>query len=295
MKIRHIIFGVICCVLLIPVNGNGDVDGDLIQSFPHGHLNWSTGILTVKCVIGPLGLNDDPSKHTQQWSLVLSRWMMEGLSYIRVDSHRTLSDLLEADDKIREKFVDITQTTPVHQYADSPNGKVEMAVKIQLYGGLAQLLLPADIRQVETIQAVSSKAGGTDRSQKSRGASVHNSIEERYTGLVVDARGLDIQPALVPVLVDENYQEVYGAAFVSREYAVQNGLSGYARSMGEADHRRVGNQPLCVKGLHKASGGLCDIVISNADAAKLRSASAHLAFLKQCRVVILLDNGFTSR
>jgi hypothetical protein len=281
--------------MLIPENGNGDVDGDLIQSFPHGHLNWSTGILTVKSVIEPLGFNDDPSKYNQQLGLVLSQWMMESLSYIRVDSHRTLADLLEADDKIREKFIDITQTTPMHQYADSPNGKVEMAVKIQLYGGLAQLMLPADIRQVETITAVSSNAGGKDRNQTPRGASVHKAMEEHYTGLVVDARGLDVQPALVPVLVDENYQEVFGAAFVSREYAVQNGLSGYARSMRETDHRRVGKLPLCVKGLHKASGGLCDIVISNADAAKLRSASAHLAFLKKCRVLILLDNGNTSR
>jgi hypothetical protein len=183
----------------------------------------------------------------------------------------------------------------VHQYTDLPDGKVELAVKIQLYGGLAQLMLPMDIRQVETIRAVSKVTSRPGNGQKTRGSDALNVTEERYTGLVVDARGLDVQPALIPVLVDENYQEVYGAAFVSREYAVQNGLSGYSRSMGETDHRRVGKSPLFVKGLHKASGGLCDIVISNADAAKLRSASAHLAFLKQCRVVILLDKGFTSR
>lgn len=295
MKIRPLIIVAICWVLLVPGICKGDVGGDLIQSFPNGNLNWSNGVLTIKSIVDPLNVNDSRSDTPPELSLLLTKRMIESLSYIRVDSRRTLSDLLGDNDEIRGKLINITQATPMYQYADLPDGKVEMAVEIKLFGGLAQLMLPSDIRQVETIKALRNRTGGKDNG-RTKGASNSNSpVEEGYTGLVVDARGLDIQPALVPMLVDENYQEVYGAAFVSREYAVQSGLCRYARSMGEADHRRVGSRPLCVKGLHKASGGLCDIVISNSDAAKLRSASSHLAFLKQCRVVILLDNGFTLR
>jgi len=35
--------------------------------------------------------------------------------------------------------------------------------------------------------------------------------------------------------------------------------------------------------------GLCDFVIKNIDATKLRSASEHLTFLRECRVIIILD------
>jgi hypothetical protein len=94
------------------------------------------------------------------------------------------------------------------------------------------------------------------------------------------------------MLVDENNEEVYGAAFVSREFAVQQGMCGYARfteTARDVNSRRVGQRPLIIKGLRRSSRGPCDIVISNSDAAKIRSASAHLAFLKQCRVVVLSD------
>ena len=105
---------------------------------------------------------------------------------------------------------------------------------------------------------------------------------------MVDARGLDAKPALVPVLTDEDGKEVYSPAFISREYAVQQGVCVYARAIGEQE-RRVGTRPLLAKGLRTVAGRVCDIVISNADASKIRGDSAHLEMLKQCRVIILLD------
>jgi hypothetical protein len=46
---------------------------------------------------------------------------------------------------------------------------------------------------------------------------------------------------------------------------------------------------LIVKALKVLWPGRCDFIISNADAAKLKSASEHLKFLKECRVIIVLD------
>ena len=95
---------------------------------------------------------------------------------------------------------------------------------------------------------------------------------------------------MVPVLMDESGQEVYGPAYVSREFAVQRGMCRYVRGMDDsANLPRVAPNPLFVKGLRTEAKGSCDIVISNADASKLRGVSSHLEFLKQCRVVIVLD------
>ncbi|NQT10001.1 MAG: hypothetical protein HQ573_02380, partial [Desulfobacteraceae bacterium] len=46
---------------------------------------------------------------------------------------------------------------------------------------------------------------------------------------------------------------------------------------------------LTVKGLRTEGHGRSDIVISNADASRLRSASEHLTFLKKCRVMVVVD------
>ena len=107
---------------------------------------------------------------------------------------------------------------------------------------------------------------------------------------MVDARGLGVRPVMVPEIIDENHQEVYGSAFVSREYAVQRGMSGYGKNIENSVHnRRVADHPLVVKGLRAVGSGHSRIVISNADASKLRSTSESLSLLKECRVVIEVD------
>ena len=91
-------------------------------------------------------------------------------------------------------------------------------------------------------------------------------------------------------IVDEAGQEVYGSAFVSREYAVQQGMSGYGKTLeASKQNQRVADNPLTVRGLRTDGPGRSDIVISNADAAKLKNASEHLSFLKKCRVMIVVD------
>ncbi len=83
---------------------------------------------------------------------------------------------------------------------------------------------------------------------------------------------------------------VYGSAFVSREYAVQQGMCGYSKNLDTSlSNQRVANHPLVVKGLKTAALRPSDIVINNADATTLRGASQNLSFLKQCRVIIIMD------
>ncbi|MDH7500830.1 MAG: hypothetical protein QHH30_10680, partial [candidate division NC10 bacterium] len=111
-----------------------------------------------------------------------------------------------------------------------------------------------------------------------------------FTGLVVDSRGLHIRPAMAPKILDEEGREVYGAAHVKREYAIQKGMAGYSPDLAAAQaHPRVANHPLTVKGVRAAGSTCSDIVISNADAAIIRSEAANLSFLEKCRVMIVVD------
>jgi hypothetical protein len=108
--------------------------------------------------------------------------------------------------------------------------------------------------------------------------------------MVIDARGLQARPAMSPKVLDENGKEVYGSMNVDREYAVQQGMSGYARDLTAAQSNpRVTNNPVSVKGMKTEGPGKSDIIISNADAEKIRGASDNLLFLKKCRVMIVLD------
>ena len=131
---------------------------------------------------------------------------------------------------------------------------------------------------------------GSGASNAAAGASPPEPAGDIFSGLVVDTRGIDFRPALDLKIMDENGHEVYGSAFVSREYAVQTGICGFVRDLAAARRDpRVGTRPLTVRGLSSPAARGADIVISNADAAKLRSASTHLEFLKQCRVMIVVN------
>ena len=95
---------------------------------------------------------------------------------------------------------------------------------------------------------------------------------------------------MVPKILDENGKEVYGSMNVDKEFVVQQGMSGYARDLTAAQSNpRVTNNPVSVKGIKTEGQGRTDIVISNADADKIRGAADNMTFLKKCRVMIVLD------
>jgi len=111
-----------------------------------------------------------------------------------------------------------------------------------------------------------------------------------FTGLIVDARGLGVKPALAPRILDENGNVVYGTQNVSREYALQIGVVGYEKDVNRARrNERVANNPLIVKAVRVEGPNRTDVVIRNADADRIRQLAQRLKFLEECRVMMVLD------
>ena len=83
---------------------------------------------------------------------------------------------------------------------------------------------------------------------------------------------------------------VYGFAWFSRDYAVREGMVVYFKDLVQAQtNPRVADKPLMVKAIKVAGDARVDVVITNADAAMLHSASENLSMLQKCRVIILVD------
>jgi hypothetical protein len=111
-----------------------------------------------------------------------------------------------------------------------------------------------------------------------------------FTGLIVDARGSGLRPAMAPKILDEQGNEVYGSGYVSREYAVQIGVVGYEKDINRAkSNERVTNNPMIIKGLKATGTNRADIVISNPDAQGVLAAAKNLNFMEKCQVMIILD------
>jgi hypothetical protein len=109
--------------------------------------------------------------------------------------------------------------------------------------------------------------------------------EKKNTGLVVDARGLGVTPALAPRILDEGGKEVYGAAVVTPEARKAGGVASYVQSVDDAKKSmKAGDKPLIIKA-SKAKGS--DLVLGSDDVKKL--AEANNSYLAEGRVVIVTN------
>jgi hypothetical protein len=269
----------------------------------YGTINWSQGIITAT------GIGTPPEKYygkpqarpmaIRAAQLDAYRNMLEVTKGVRIESATLVRDSMVESDVIRAQVDGMVKGAQVIKKEYLSDGTVEVTVAMSLRGGFAQLMLPKDIKQVPEIKTISPAAPTPPIEEEKAGEVSVSPLPEPaapmhaatiYTGLVVDARGLNARPAMSPKIFDESEQEVYGSAYVSREFAVQQGMAGYAKDLTAAQSNpRVTNEPFTVKGLRTEGPGQCNFVISNADAAKIRSASENLSFLKKCRVMIVFD------
>jgi len=286
MRKCKMIVMVFCLFFVFSAWGNTQEWQDLLENMGSGSINWSKGLVVAKGIGAPpqqyYGKPQARPTALRAARLDAMRNILEAIQGVRIDSTTTVRNFATESDIITSKVEGMVQGAKVVKQEYLSDGTVEVMVEMSLYGGFSQLVLPAEIKQVETIKPVL-----PEPRQESETPPVSSAV---YTGLVVDARGLNARPAMAPKIMDESGQEVYGSAYVSREFAVQQGMSGYAKEIDAArQNPRVTANPLMVKGLKTDGPGGADVVISNADAAKLRSASENLSFLKKCRVMIVVD------
>lgn len=292
MKICFCTALLLLCAWVLQDQATAGDPAQVVETFANGQIDWSAGLLIASGVAAPPAESNAKSPqaleaaHSQARALALQN-MRDIILQTRVDSLRSVGDVAAAKRSMMAKVVSLVKKAKAVRQVYLSDGTVEVTVQMPMYGGFAQLVLPEEIRQIEPIITVSNQ---NNAAENMRQASPSETTAKAYTGIVVDARRIPFSPALAPVIVDEKTREVYGSAFVSREFAVQQGMAGYARDMEAANRdARVSDNPLTVKGLGTVENNTSTIIISDADAWKIKSASEHLSLLKKCRVVIVVE------
>ncbi len=195
------------------------------------------------------------------------RNILATLKAVQISAGKSVGDAMSSNDTVKatvEGQAKGFKRVDTRYFSD---GGVELDVEMSLEGLLSELM-PAE------------ESGAL--------AQLPSSGEMTNTGLVIDAGGLHPKPALAPRLLDEAGNEVYAARYVTKDALKANGIAGYLKTMDEAKKSaRVGGKPLVVKAV-KVAGGT-DVVISNADADKLRDPKGNVSYLAEGRVIIVAD------
>ncbi len=217
----------------------------------------------------------DPYKAMARARQRAYRLLLRTAKSVQLTASKSVGAFLQTDDRQLAQLENLVHKAEVTKREFFSTGPVELTLELSMTGAFASLALPDTVTRLEAIEPSQSPAS-TDGSA--------------YTGLVVDARGLSVSPAMCFQLLDEGGEEVYGPAYSSREHVVDAGMCRYVAGISSAEgHPRIGENPLMVKGIRLRRPGGSDIIISDTDASKLRGAVEHLAFLRRCRVIVVMD------
>lgn len=271
-------------MLLFPGFLFGAEGQEIAENFKNGGIDWTHGMVWAEGIHAPkdqAGHQASPEarKHYVNRAIDAARANLATiLRKLTIHGETTGSDIMGHNREILAQLELMFLSTPVTGKRFLTDGSVEVTVSLPLKGAFSQLILPEEIRQIDPIRPLFT-------SSPPKKIPPHAA----YTGLIVDARGIDATPGLAPRVVTESGEEVYGPSIISREYAVQRGVATYERTLARAGQGlAAGENPLMVTGIGTTEGARTDIVISSRDAARIRSDVAHTTFLSQCRVVIVL-------
>jgi hypothetical protein len=265
----------------------------VVTALDSGTINWTTGKVSATgrftAEAAPTGqaLSNDDKLAAAVTSARAN--LLATLKRVRIDANTMVGNFSEKRGAIIAELKHLVEETSTETQTFHPDGTVIVNLEIDLHGAFAQLVLPEDIKQVTTIRPLKRKG---DAPATAPGEVPSSSPPEApaYSGLIVDARQITVQPALMPIIRDERGEEVYSAAFVSREYAVQYGVVQYSRDPEAAVVKaRVGPNPLVISVLDTVGEEHSQLVVSDADAARVRGAYENLSLLKQCRVSVIVD------
>lgn len=245
-------------------------EGDL--KLDHGQVNWTERTITAtgsgapdlkaaNVAVARLGAE-------RVAKLDALRNILETLKGVRVNSDVTVKNEMVTSSEMRTKIEGVARKFKVLKTKYYSDGGVDLVVQMSLDGPLASTLLDAGDKTDQV---------PTDGSAKN-------------TGLIVDARGMKVLPALAPKLLDESGRVIYSPSFLTEAALQDQGVVGYYRDLGAAKKAdRVGNKPLVLKALKTDDAGKSNVVLSNADAERLSNPDADLGYLTEGRVIIVID------
>jgi hypothetical protein len=289
MKLRFISVAAITGLLLLFAGAGICQDkisaSEWTEKIGQGAVNWSAGYIEALGIGAPadksIGKANARPMALRAAKIDAYRNLLEITKGVRVDSTTTIKDFTVESDVINTQVDGLVKGAVIVDQQYMSDGTVEVRIRMPLYGNLSQVIIPASIEKRKDLRP---PAAPVSPEPAAAGPPM------TYTGLVVDARGIAARPAMSPRVFDEDGKEVYGSANVDREYAVQQGMSGYARDLTAAQsNQRVTNSPVTVKALKTSGAGKADLIISNADAQQIRASAENASFMKKCRVMIVLD------
>ena len=249
---------------------------------PNGRADWTTGIVTAKGIGIPpknpvSALQAKEMARAAAWAVAL-RNLLEAVKGVYVDSTTTVSNYVTTNDEVRTRVEGMVKGAQLLNEQEMPDGSYETTVEMKLTGNFSGVVLPHPRPRTNPLP------GSTKPDVDG------HTISTSYSGLVVDARGTGAHAALAPRILNEQGDEAYSVAYVEQRDVAEQGIAIYVPDLPSAQaNPRVTSTPLLVKALRATGNNRTDLVVSDADVQTIHGVPDHFKFLKQAKVLVILD------
>lgn len=209
------------------------------------------------------------------------RDLMATIKGMYLTSEQTAENYMMTSDVVKTQTEGIArafQMVGEPQYFE--DGSVQVTVEMSVDGKLSDLMMKNETFGDTTPLAEPSEYKVSEKASNQ---------PEVYTGLIIDCTAIELRPALSPKVYNQAGKEIYGSANVNKDFAIQQGMLGYLKSIDSAKaNARVTNNPFVVKAVSAKGTNKADIIISDGDAAKIEEMASKQNFLRECRVIAII-------
>ena len=268
-------------------------------------INWQDATITVTGMgIAPQNaVNQAQKTMLARRAAVVDgyRQLAESINGVQVDAESTVENLIITSDVVRTKVSALIRGAQVISQRPVEGG-YEVTMKISMFGSsnsLAEAVLPTTGKREDFPKPVQSVAPSmpayesttsidvridVTNKQTAPTAAKNNNAIGGYTGLIVDCRGLNLNPVMSPVIKNADGESIYGHKNLDPDYVIANGMASYTTDIKASD--RAGNNPLVVKAVSVENHNGYP-VISTADANRVLIENKSSGFLDKTKVVFI--------
>lgn len=248
-----------------------------------GTTDWGSGVIRVNgSGAGKAKYrNSSPGQYRltaqQAARMDAQRKLAEYVGGVQVTAQSSMHDLALEDDRVKTMLESVVLKNAIDvgdpKFFD--DGVCTVTMELHMYGSNSSVSAAAfipfkDDPKVDFPQPVNATV-----------------INQSYTGLVIDCRGMNINPVMSPVIKNADGTKIYGHQNLDIDKIIIKGMASYSSdAYDQTSQQRAGSNPLVVKA-ERLDDFNANPVVSVADADKILAANAHDKFLNNCAVVFV--------
>ena len=252
-----------------------DRDSPLVEKKLEGEIDWEKGLIRASGTSAAIPSFDSEKNNIAVKRLAVMRAakidamrnILDVIKMIRVDSATNVESYMISSDFVRNKLHETIRKAQIIDKKYISDDRLEITIELPILGSFIGTMIP-----------------------DTGGLAITTMGTEQETGMIIDATGLGAKPALSPRILDASGRELYGASYIKRDYFLSKGLVAYRTELDDArNSARVAGNPIIIKALRSTGPGNSDLVISRADAKRLKTSSSNQSWLEKGNVIIVLD------